>query len=143
MTDYPEHEKLRRISDQSQAIGEFLDWLTHERGVELQEFRVWYEWVPPANSRWPELYGPRTPVRLTGYTWWPPGGRERPDVAYEPESSMEQRLYGHFRRHEGWFHVRASIRDLLADYFDIDQNRLEDEKRQMLDAQRRLNMEHT
>lgn len=27
MTEYPEHEKLVEISDQSQAIGEFMEWL--------------------------------------------------------------------------------------------------------------------
>lgn len=27
MNGYPEHEKLRAISDKSQAIGEFLEWL--------------------------------------------------------------------------------------------------------------------
>lgn len=36
--DYPEHEKLKRISGQSQAIGEFLEWLAQEKGIELAEW---------------------------------------------------------------------------------------------------------
>lgn len=32
---YPEHDKLRKISDRSQACGEFLDWLEEEKGWEL------------------------------------------------------------------------------------------------------------
>lgn len=27
MSDYPEHDKLAKISDQSQTCGEFVDWL--------------------------------------------------------------------------------------------------------------------
>ena len=30
---YPEHEKLQKISDHSQLIGEFLEWLLLERGL--------------------------------------------------------------------------------------------------------------
>ena len=29
-TQYPEHEKLKSISDKSQACGEFIDWLRDE-----------------------------------------------------------------------------------------------------------------
>ncbi len=32
---YPEHEKLKNVEEESQRIGEFLDWLTHERGFVL------------------------------------------------------------------------------------------------------------
>lgn len=34
MSDYPEHEKLRAVSEQSQAIGEFLEWL-ERKGIWL------------------------------------------------------------------------------------------------------------
>lgn len=32
---YPEHEKLKKVSAKSQACGEFLDWLRHEKGFLL------------------------------------------------------------------------------------------------------------
>lgn len=36
LVQYPEHEKLRLVSEKSQACGEFLDWLI-ERGWEPRE----------------------------------------------------------------------------------------------------------
>ena len=35
---YPEHEKLAKIKDQSQAIGEFLEWLNFEKKMWLGEY---------------------------------------------------------------------------------------------------------
>lgn len=37
MPKYPEHDKLEKIHDQSQAIGEFLDWLGEEKGIFLAQ----------------------------------------------------------------------------------------------------------
>jgi len=36
--DYPEHAKLAKVSDKSQAIGEFLEWLTTEQGYTLAKW---------------------------------------------------------------------------------------------------------
>jgi len=36
--EIPEHEKLAKVKDKSQAIGEFLTWLTHDRGCEICEY---------------------------------------------------------------------------------------------------------
>lgn len=35
MSKYPEHDKLAAIQDQTQAIGEFLEWCADEEGVYL------------------------------------------------------------------------------------------------------------
>lgn len=35
---YSEHERLHKISDKSQVIGEFLEWLTHEKRVHLSTY---------------------------------------------------------------------------------------------------------
>lgn len=35
---YPEHEKLILVQDQSQSIGEFLEWLTNEKGLSFCSF---------------------------------------------------------------------------------------------------------
>jgi hypothetical protein len=48
MSDYPEHDKLRAIHEQSQAIGEFLDWLRSPvdeggKGVHLHTRETWTE----------------------------------------------------------------------------------------------------
>lgn len=70
---YPEHQKLKAVKDKSQAIGEFLDWLS-EQGIYLCKLQQ-------------EEYMP------------------------------------HYYR----------INGLLAEYFGIDENKLEAEKRTMLE----------
>jgi hypothetical protein len=35
---YPEHEKLAKVKDRSQACGEFLEWLTSEGGFVLCKY---------------------------------------------------------------------------------------------------------
>ena len=79
---YPEHDKLAKIRDKSQAIGEFLEWL-QEKGIHL--------------------------------------GRYVDDYSTHMDT------------------LDSQTNDLLAEYFEIDLNVLEDEKRAMLDAQRAAN----
>lgn len=74
---YPEHEKLRAVADQSQACGEFFEWLTE---------------------------------RYTLAQW-----------------AGEKTLYP----------ASVNIRKLLAEFFQIDEERLEDEKLAMLAALRK------
>lgn len=82
MSEYPEHDRLKLISDKSQAIGEFLDWLEAEKGILLGE--------------------------------WGPTGR---------------RMYPFMR----------SKVDLLAEHFEIDQSKIDAEKREMLNIMREAN----
>lgn len=77
MSDYPEHEKLKKVHDESQAIGAFLDWLS-ENGHVICNLNEYDEYFP-------------------------------------------------------WY---KSIEQILALYFDIDLNVLEQEKRDMLDSWR-------
>lgn len=79
----PEHAKLHAIKDQSQKLGEFIEWL-HEQGMEI--------------------------------------------------CVCEQ--YDH--NHE-YFPIYKSIEQLLADYFEIDLDKLEEEKRSMIEQLRRAN----
>jgi len=76
---YPEHAKLEAVAPQSQAIGEFLEWLMSTYSCEL--------------------------------------GR--------PEG-----------RNAGFRPVGVSTQQLLAEFFEIDLDKLEAEKRAMLDALR-------
>jgi hypothetical protein len=82
MSAYPEHDKLAEVADQSQAIGEFIDWLSKEKGMHLYRY----------------LKGAVCPVE-----------------------------------------TNLSIQSLLAEFFEIDLKRLEDEKRAMLTAMRAAN----
>lgn len=38
MGKYPELEKVEQIQDKSQPVGEFLEWLTTERGIVLAQY---------------------------------------------------------------------------------------------------------
>jgi len=94
MATYPEYEKLKAISDKSQAIGDFLEWT---RGTLC------------------EVHHHSKDCR----------GRGR-----VPECGLSE---GEFTP------IRRSIIDQLAEHFEIDQQRLEDEKRAMLDELRSAN----
>jgi hypothetical protein len=71
MAQYPEHEKLKEIRDQSQKCGEFLEWLEEQGYVEIT--------------------------------------------------------------------ARKSLTSILAEFFEIDEEKLEREKRRMLDRIREAN----
>jgi len=83
MNEYPEHEKLEKVQEKSQAIGEFLEWLNDEKGLSLA---VWGE---------DEVIG------------------------------------------ECLYPAHPSVQDLLAEFFGIDLQVLEDEKQAMLVELRR------
>lgn len=38
MSDYPEHDKLTAVAADSHKIGEFLEWLTGDRGLTIARF---------------------------------------------------------------------------------------------------------
>lgn len=80
--DYPEHEKLKRVSDQSQTCGEFYEWLME---------------------------------RFTLATW-----RTHND---DGDELLESYLMT----------AHPKTQDLLAEFFEIDQNVLEQEKRVMIE----------
>lgn len=76
---YPEHEKLSAVREQSQTIGDFLDWLREEQGISLRQ------WMEPTEEvealRWNEK--PNDPPRF--YTVKRPG-------YYSPEKKTEDLL---------------------------------------------------
>lgn len=75
---YPECEKLAAVKDKSQIVGEFIDWLRHEKGFDICE--------PDTNNDGEEEYYP----------------------------------------------VTASVEKLLAEFFDIDLDKVEKERRKIL-----------
>jgi len=58
VSDYPEHDKLQAISDRSQAIGEFLEWL-QDKGVFLAQDFKWEDEEPTMASLGLEPEHPR------------------------------------------------------------------------------------
>jgi len=82
MSEYPEHDKLEKVSHLSQAIGEFLDW-AGEKGWRLAE--------------WDSTY---------------------------------------FMDFDFMMPIDPSTREVLAEHFGIDEVKLEEEKRAMLESLR-------
>lgn len=82
-SEYPECEKMAAVKDQSQKIGEFIEWLRSEKDWEICE-------------------------------WW---GKLNHGGSYSP--------------------ARFSTENLLAEFFNIDLDKVEKERRQMLDELRR------
>jgi hypothetical protein len=90
MKKYPEHDKLKKISDKSQTIGEFIEWLIYEKNVQLCRFE-------------------------------------------SCEGDAEHARYAEY------FPLNVPITKLLAEYFGIDEKKIEEEKRASLEELRKLN----
>lgn len=84
MNQYPEHDKLSAVKDQSQTIGAFLEWM-------------------PSNGYYVGQY-------IQDPEW--------KDYQFVPSN--------------------LTINQLLAEYFEVDLDKLEDEKRQMLESIREM-----
>jgi len=82
--EYPECEKMSKVKEQSQIIGEFLDWLQNERGITLAE-------------------------------------------------------YGSGLNNQHLYPIYKTIEKILAEYFEIDLDKVEQERRAMLDVLRKKN----
>lgn len=152
MSQYPEHDKLSQISDQSQSCGEFVEWL-HSEGLHLMRWREdltdqrltdpkclnWHLPMPRGCSEIPEgTDGHALPMseRTRHCAHWL-------DVAREQANPLRQQGTccrcdrGRFYEVTGvksWVEDTRTLPVLLADFFGIDQNEIEAEKRAMLKA---------
>lgn len=112
MSTYPEHDKLRAIADKSQVCGEFIDWL-HESGI---QFAVYH-----AHSDACDLHTNDCP------------GAAYSDGTNPPECRRE---FHCGLREDVLCPCFTSTTRLLAEFFEIDEAKLEREKRAMLDKLR-------
>jgi hypothetical protein len=121
MSAYPEHEKLHRVKEElgTEFIGAFLEWLGHD-GIQLA--RYWdHETNCESVSDDEDPDGP-SPFRHRSENW---------------------RWYKHTKKNCGYENdgmlicIHEPIMKLLARYADVDLEKLETEKRQMLDDARR------
>lgn len=117
MSDYPEHDKLTAIKDESQLIGEFIE----TSGYILAQYREAGDNGQPPYI-W--LYGKH-------HTKVPDLGDY---IAGRAEHNPDYESWG-----EALVPVGLPITQILADYFDIDLRKIEDEKRAMLDQLRKAN----
>ena len=102
---YPELERLSSVSDKSQAIAEFVEWLKYEKKFQICEYEE--------------------------STWLTPDGEEVHKAGINREKDIRILT-------EGFQPVHTSIQDLLAEYFKIDLQKVEVERRRVLDDFRRL-----
>ena len=106
--NYPEHDKLSAISNQSQVIGEFLEWANQTHGWMLAEY-------PMFDCERCEKFSRSGPNRYC-------------TVCEGTGKYQSQRM----------FSIHGDIQDHLADFFGIDRTVLEEEKGVMLKAMRDL-----
>ena len=123
MSDYPEHDRLAAISDQSQTCGEFLEWL-QEDGLHLMRWRTDLTDIVPCGPGHIVAFGGHGAMK-SPYGGGPPrcmrcGEEERDKGTYEVTGM------------KGWVSEHRSIQQLLAAFFGIDLDKIETEKRQML-----------
>jgi hypothetical protein len=162
MSAYPEHDRQAKVVDQTQAIGEFLEWLTSQ-GVQLMVYREDLTDERPTDFECshrrrdcpncqhqqaacaPVLgdegkYGLHTPTIAHCQHWqypeWPadrPGDRQ----GYCCRCGRGQHYTVTGIR--SWIHEQRGTLQLLADWAGIDLAKIEAEKRQMLAAIRSAN----
>lgn len=128
-SDYPEHERLTALNGLNDRIGEFIEWMQDEQGWSITR------WTEHGNNGEPRyLWKEGRTIRKQF------GKKIRPDDI--PDSVDEYNGDAEFNpAYESWpsgyYPVRESIPNILALYFKIDQDKLEREKRAMLDAIRK------
>lgn len=117
---YPEHEKLDAVQEKSQAIGEFIEWLSYRK----ENFKA----KNPANHG-----GIHLAQHALMTTKTKSASMTEPDAPDEVIPLKRKDWY----RSDRMYYCHIQIQDLLAEFFGIDPVKLEKEKRQMLDALRR------
>lgn len=111
---YTEHVKLAKIAKFSQSIGEFIEWLGTE-GVQLMRWTETVDVEPCDGMLFTECRGAQCDNC---------GGTKVTTV-----------------KRSGYAPHGVSIHDMLAKFFDIDQAKIESEKRHMLETLRQRNQE--
>lgn len=112
MNTYPECEKAAKVKDESQAIGEFLEWLMGKEKIHLTKHEE--ENIVYLDENFKENILPTM--------------NEQQLFQYRLNNpTLVEYRGGYYSHHE-------SIEKMLARYFNIDLNVLEQEKRAILDS---------
>lgn len=114
MSDYPEHEKLREIVDVSNKMGELLDIGFPRMHLDIYERTVGDCECTPCRQR-----------KGKSSIW---------HTDEEKATIVEGRV-----QLERWWPTRRSVQSILAEWFGIDQKKLDEEKEAMLEAIRAVN----
>lgn len=114
MSDYPEHDKLHKIKDQSQTIGEFLDFGLPAQGIMLYEQRFFN-----CDCRYCENGEAEA------------NKHHQFDVEHHGARFVNGKC-----QHPSMAPTNKTIKQILAEHFDIDQAKLDEEGDRMLAALR-------
>ena len=116
---YPEHEKMKKVVDRSQAIGEFLEWLRSTKRVHLH---VWLdeqtEYEADCPGEWSYTCEDGRAISVVGTN---KGECEKCDGTGKVTV-----------REPGWYPIGTPTTELLAEFYDIDLKKIDAEKDQML-----------
>ncbi len=123
--EYPEHEKLHKVAEFSQSIGEFLEWLSDEQHV----------WLAKHDVRLDNCRNCGHPDR---HTLTRPS-ISMPRCSYDDEGEECDCERSDFGNPNLLVPYPVARTDLLAAYFEIDLKVLEEEKQAMITGQRALN----
>lgn len=131
--EYPEHEKLEAIRGQRDTVQRFLDWLMFEQGYDLS---VPHEHTDDCRCRhdW-HTGGLHKPAYGGDDRECPACGASRRDLLDFP--TIAGFVCGYSEGQAQRLNLHA--RDIVADYFDIDLDKIQREKVKMLDFVRELN----
>lgn len=138
----PTLDKIHEVSEQSQAIGEFLDWLRHEKKLQLAEYVssswtcatcgavpkdevIFVSWFDDDSAHWRH----RAKACKLVADRFEKGGGTIPYEKYEGDRVE------HIA--EGLYPAAVTIQSLLAEYFEIDEAAAERERRAILESIRR------
>lgn len=142
--EHPELDRRHAVRDESQAIGAFIDWLLTERRVHFMEWlstEQEYD-CPYQSGNYDRLVDTlRLEAELSGRD------PEEIDMPNHPEDCTCKGTGVARSFSEGWVGAMpdrnngGAINSWLAEYFDIDPNKIEHEERALLEYQRALNAE--
>lgn len=145
MSSAPNLAKMHEVHTSSQQIGEFLDWLLHDRGVELMRWQTVVHEEPCTHTKVSNAHEALIGVARLNAEFH----GEDPDLVVVPTEwhPVHCKCEGTnvvTWEEEGWMRARpeqsgSPIQAWLADYFDIDLNELETERRAVLEALRAVN----
>lgn len=138
---YPEHEKLEAVHTESQAIGEFLEWLNGERGLVICQSGIADErpvyWTDVLDT-WAGDPKKVKAEALKAGVITEQDARGSYYLNVLPKLRVAVHHWEPYER-EGFFPAHIGIEKLLAEYFDIDLKKISAEKDQMLDEIRAVN----
>lgn len=125
----PELDKMKNIAPISQKLGEFLDLFLPEKGLELCRYQESGDNGKP-KYRW------KDGVKITKLDGRSVTDR---DPAWKDKFNLDAEDNPEYESwNEGYFSSHSSIQKLLAEFFEIDLRKVEDERCAILDHIRKV-----